>query len=211
LILHTLVNGDPGNQRWQCDLATNQFRIGRLLLRRGSQSAAFSQAEECVHRMQPLVSSDPSNREWKRSLADCRNALGAMFVHKGDLAAAKRESESARKIGEALVGKGDRLALEVVSTSDLILGRVWAQAGELERARESWERAVRSLTPMVKQARDRRLHDPLARGLIHLGRSTEAKPLVLELLQRGYRNQELLETCRTAGLSSLFAEHQPVH
>lgn len=201
--LRSLVDLDPANQRWQCDLVLHQLRIGRLRLNQGHVSQAREQIASCATRMRSLVAMDPANLEWQRALANCKNSLSEMHLRSGKFASARNEADSARRIVETLLAKGDRPALEIAGTTYILLGQAWMGSRNPKQAEQAWSRAVRLLTPAAVGSKDRRILEPLASALIYLGRLTEAEPLAGFLLRAGYRKTSFVTLCHNRGLESL--------
>jgi len=84
------------------------------------------------------------------------------------------------------------------------MGRVQERLGDEEGARESWERAVEIIEPVTVGSEWGTVPVHIlathARALLHLGRVEEARPLVEELLERRWDNEEFLAHSREYGL-----------
>jgi len=197
-----LVATDPTNTDWQRGLAVSHLRVGQLLADRGATEAAFDHVTIARDTLDKLAALDPSNTDWTRLEGRSQWHLGAVLELKEEHAAALRVIREGRKTLEALVqaDSDDVASRKWLGRLLLLEGEVLAAMGRRSDARSSWERAVETIETQARDSRDKELLDPLARALLHLGRTGEAEPIVRELQALGYRDPRFLAVCRRHGL-----------
>jgi tetratricopeptide (TPR) repeat protein len=148
--------------------------------------------------MDSLVARSPSNALWQYGLARWLTYLGAtdLALHRqGEAEASERRALSI--IEPALEKKPTDLNLRVAQTEAyLTLGKALARDGRAADANAAWTRAYATIDSL---ARARKLTDHLAlqaSALMHLDRLDAARPIVAELLRRGYRRPSWMAVVR---------------
>ena len=201
-LLDELAIRDPANRGWQREIATGQLNLGSARLIAGHYAEAVQRLRRAVTIMQTLTAGDPTNVGWQRDLADQRRALGQALLAIGDTAAAAREAAAAVTLTGDLIGRagGDLQAVSIAATAHAVLARVWAARGDSSRAAAEWERAHRVIPASAAASTDYRILEPLAVALLHLGRASEAAPILAKLTSMGYSSPAIRSTLAT-GLS----------
>jgi hypothetical protein len=90
--LDRLTKADPGNAKWQRDLAVSWGMIGITQMAQGDLTDALKSFQDGLVVFERLVKSDPGNAEWQRDLA----------VSYAKLADAYRKSDDPAKARDAL-------------------------------------------------------------------------------------------------------------
>ena len=83
----------------------------------------------------------------------------------------------------------------------VLLGDLYLDAREPDRARRLWTLAVEWMEPITRASDDLQYLDTHAQALLRLGRVEEGRPLVERLLAAGWDDPGFLERVRAAGLS----------
>lgn len=203
-IMDELVALDPSNSRWRREHAINRARLVSPLMKQERLQPALEQALLATDAFEELVAEDPLDAGWQHDLANARWLAGEVYLRQGSLEAATRELDRARRTLEPQIGQSSeaRSGIRLLSAILLARGRVHHQRGETAAAERSWARAVEVIRPLAAGSRDKRVLDPLVRGLIYLGRIDEAAPLADTLFGIGYRDPEFLALCHQHGAIS---------
>jgi tetratricopeptide (TPR) repeat protein len=169
-----------------------------LALERGDAAEAMKRFTSSQTVMDSLVTRSPSNALWQYGLSRGLTYLGVtdLQLHRqGDAATAERRALSI--IEPALQKKPTDLNLRVAQTETyLALGEALARDGHTADANTAWTHAYVTIDSL---ARARKLTDHLAlqaSALMHLDRVDEARPIVTELLRRGYRRPSWMAVVR---------------
>ena len=75
-IVEQLVQDDPSNANWQCDLGAAHSRLGDVYTSQGRLDAALASFQKSLAILENLVEGDPSNANWKRELDALKVRLG---------------------------------------------------------------------------------------------------------------------------------------
>src|SRR5262249_52757034 len=74
-----LTKHDPGNQRWQRDLAQSYVKIGHLYVQLGKLAQAENSYRLGLEITERLARSEPKNASWQRDLASAHDSIGDLF------------------------------------------------------------------------------------------------------------------------------------
>jgi serine/threonine protein kinase/tetratricopeptide (TPR) repeat protein len=180
---------DTANPERRRLLAIADRALGVVTLERGDAAGALARASTSLAAMEKLVQSAPTNRTYQFVLARCLTLMGSAELALGKSSAADQSLRRAIGIIDpALIKRPTDLNLRVASTDARIeLGDALERSGRSTEARASWTQALAAIDSV---ARARRLTDHLAlqtAALMRLDRLDEARPIVLDLVQHGYR------------------------
>ena len=90
------------------------------------------------------------------------------------------------------------------------MGRALDHRGEGAAAAERWRSAAAILAPMAERSSSLENLAPWALTLLLQDRTEEARPVVEDLLGRGYRDRELMDLARAKGLTDPWrADRRP--
>jgi eukaryotic-like serine/threonine-protein kinase len=172
--------------------------LGVLAVERGDAAEAMRRFTSSRTVMDSLVTRSPSNALWQYGLSRWLTYLGAtdLVLHRqGDAATSERRALSI--IEPALQKKPTDLNFRVAQTEAyLTLGEALARDGRGADANAAWMLAYTTIDSL---ARARQLTDHLAlqaSALMHLDRLEEVRPIVAELLRRGYRRPSWMAVVR---------------
>ncbi len=195
VIEEELVAHDPTNTGWQRELAVAAGKMGNAAEVLGDLDLAGQHYQDSLRMVEALVETDPNRSDWSVDLADTRIFLCSISLARGQAGRALEEARSAMEILEELVhgNPDDRDSVWRLSEAHTCLGRVWAAMGDADRSHASWSRAVEVIQPLARDSSDRRLLDPWARALTHLGRIREATPVVDKLESMGYKERTFMD------------------
>lgn len=189
--VEALVEQDPQNRTWRNALAMNLLDLGTLRLSE-DLGAARRNLRQSARILEELVQADPSNAQWQAALARCKTAQARLREAEGDrLGALALAEDSVQRLGRLATGRSTVASgHQWLARALVVQGRLLEAGGDAEGARQSWQRAVALLEPLMEDSRAALDLDSLARALGHLGRLTEAEEIVRELREQGYRGFE---------------------
>jgi len=197
-----LVASDPDRVRWKASLASARSLAAGVHRRRGELNAALESYAACLEVYENLAHQDPTRRDWQERIVWAHQNIGSVRLVQGDGSAALAAYGAASTIFERLRGSIDVDAhlLNSLSWNAVLTGRAHAQRGEIELARTQWVRAV-GFSETARETMDVfGFRDTHAQALMHLGRYEEARPLVESLVERGWKDPELMRLARQGGL-----------
>lgn len=196
-----LVSAAPDRYHWRFGLTWDLLRDGDVRARRGEIDEASASYGEALENQRRVVEHDPSNVYWQRALASTHLSVAEIRETRGDLEGAAGSVREALGIFESLAVRDPASALWPVDLGStwLQLGSLQAEQGRTDLARRSWGQALDAFDRVDDDA----YSDGLAgrvEALLRLDRANEARPLVAELVDRGYRDPDLWELCRRHGI-----------
>lgn len=194
-----LVSRDPENREWQRNLAASGSRLATALVFRNDPHGLELHGNS-RRIMDELVASDSTNGDWRQLAGTVALAAAEGFRRTGALdsaAAVAREAlEVFTRLAEESSGAPD--LRRGVAESELQLGRVLAERGNDAAAMERWRTAAAILEPLAGRSASLENLIPWAMSLLVLGEVDEARPVVEQVMTRGYRGTDLLEMAREA-------------
>ncbi len=132
------------------------------------------------------------------TLADLAGLLTRRGHHDEAEGLFRRSLESLE--GRLAESPGNRSLLGIQAAARLDLGTLHHARGDAERAAELWAAAEAALRPFTAGSEAVAELHTHALALLYLGRLDEARPLVDQLLAKGWADPELLRLCRRHGL-----------
>ncbi|MEE8524427.1 MAG: hypothetical protein V3T72_10890, partial [Thermoanaerobaculia bacterium] len=149
-----------------------------------------------------LAARDPTRTGWQVRLAICHQSLGKIHWQQAKTPAALESYLQERALRKRLAESDttNLAAQNQLSWNHLVVGRLFAQRGESENARREWLRALEIIEPISARSDAAVFLDTHAQALLELGRTSEAAPLVEELVTRGWADPEFLRLARRVDL-----------
>jgi tetratricopeptide (TPR) repeat protein len=86
-----LAATDPGNAKWQNNVAVGHDRIGGVLFDQGNIEAALDEFRKSFAIREKLAEADPGNAEWQHTLSVNHDRFGDVLRAQGDAKGALRE------------------------------------------------------------------------------------------------------------------------
>lgn len=136
-----LAATEPGNARWQRDLAVSHGKIGDARRVQGNLAGAFD-AYQAMHRiLEGLATADPGNAQRQRDLAESYRRVGAVPELRGDgagaLAAYQANLGIAQRLAEAAPRNADRQHSLAISHNNI--GALRQAQGDLAGALAAYQ------------------------------------------------------------------------
>lgn len=200
--VQTLAAEEPNTMKWQFERMLLAGRIGWALEEMGDLDRALETYRSGLEVGDRLIEHDPDNALWLREVGVLHTAIAAILSERGALDGALDHATRSLQMSRTLAGRGDAHGSEANDLAwDLVqVGAIRAALGDRSGAREHWRRAVEVIEPVTREVRQSWYLDTHAMALLHLGRVEEARPLVRELLERGWAEPDFLALCRQHGL-----------
>ncbi len=197
-----LTRTDPERVTWRGLLAESLRMIGKIHDLSGEPESAMRLLADSLAVMERLVSEDPTRLSWLPWLARVHDSTGSAHLKHGDTGSALASYEAARELRERLAAAADDDPgpQNALANTLVTIGKVHAQRQEGDLAREKWTRALEIIEPVTARTDQVSYRDTHAQALLSLGRIEEARPLVLDLLARGWDDAEFLQLVRDSGL-----------
>jgi tetratricopeptide (TPR) repeat protein len=203
-IYASLVAQDTSNTLWRRNLANASRFIGQALLERGDARGALASITESRAELERLVAASPANRAIRHDASMTAGSLARALLGAGQTTAALA---AARRAVDLERGTPGRVTLDiderrVLGDAYLTLGEVATRAGETEAARRAWTSALETVDSTARATRQTDLLALQTVSLLDLDRLDDARPVVSELLRRGYRRPGFVTLVRTKGLAT---------
>jgi tetratricopeptide (TPR) repeat protein len=188
-VARSLVKRDPTNSDWARTTAVNAARAGRVMAQLGRRDAGLALLHEATRSLRLLRAGDSTNADIRMQLSIAEADLARALAERGDVQAAIASATTAERLLAPLTVNPNaehRYALEL-SRTHLLLAELHARNGSSDAARQAFE-ALRLLGP-GRAGDELRTLDARARALAGVGQAAEARSLVAQLEQSGYREQ----------------------
>jgi serine/threonine-protein kinase len=197
-LYRSLVAADSTNTEMRRFLATVERQRSTALLESGDVRGALREIEPSRVWLDPKTTKIPNNAVWQLALARTLAARADALSSAGRGAEAAASAQRAIDLmAPALSKKPSDQNLRVgLADSYLSLGAARAGLGDLAGARTAWKSAWQTVDSL---ARATRITDQLAldaTALLRLDQVAEARPMVDELLRRGYRRPRWMALVR---------------
>ncbi len=198
-----LVEADPSSVLNLVAISECASSLGFTLWQMDDLAGALHAYKEAYSIDRRLAQRDPSNQERQRQLATSLSNVGEMMRGLGDLSGALRSLDAAVDILTPLVADNPDQAewKYALATSNVELGRIHFLQGDGGAAARAWEQAARLMEVVAVERGDLYYLDTYASALLLLGRVEEARPVVEELVSRGWESHSFLELCDKNGLT----------
>lgn len=198
----TLTVTDPTRTEWRQWLAASSQIAGAIHAQREQPAEALDLYEESLRILAGLVEEDPKRVRWLEELARSHQIIGELHLSQGETSQADESLSTAVEILQRVVAiTGDNPGpRNYLSWTRIVLGDVHARMGEQARARELWTLAVEWLEPITAASDEINYRDTHAQALLRLGRLEESRPLVEDLLARGWKEPDFVALVRRSGL-----------
>jgi eukaryotic-like serine/threonine-protein kinase len=195
-IRRNLVGHDPANADWAWQLAVVTMNLGRAALHRGDVAGAASLTRQSREALALLVGKDKSNTDWQQDYAFALHNEAVVSLAAGRLQEARRQALAAVEAFERLVASdaSEARSRRGLAQTLLELGRALEATHDRPGAARAWGRALQELEGLRPPGVE--VQGVKARVLFRLGRASEARPIALDLVAKGYRFPELVQLCR---------------
>jgi serine/threonine-protein kinase len=201
-IAERLRANDPDDRSLALELAQRQNNVAAMHSLRGelAEALVLHSAEGAI--LESLLAHDPKHPKWRFALAHHHSGLASLLAARGQPARALKHVKDATAIMRELVAAvPDERGFAIWLTYCWWLqGRIHEAAGAKEEAAVAWQQGLALGEFLVRQGQEPFLRDVRARLLLSLGRLEEARPLLAELREMGYRAPELIALCRERGM-----------
>ncbi len=170
----------------------NFSNIGRLAavtlaLQRGDLGEAGRIVDAALPRIEAVAAIAPDDRMCAKLLTRVWRQR-ALLQSSGDGAIARAAAAKSVELGERLVATKGFTDAEAGECAEdhIVAGNLFEKAGDVDRARQQWQRAEEILVPRIRGSRNWRVLDPYARVSAYLGHLAEARKTILDLNLLGY-------------------------
>src|SRR5690606_24611398 len=198
-IQRELANWDPENAGWQRGLAVSARLGGLGLVASGREEEGLAAMQESRDILLRLVEREPSGVVYRQELAKTEAAFASVYAQSRPEAAVEAV-ERTLSVLRPLLEQRDAVTQGVEGHAYLDLGRALSALGRDTEAREAWTQAILAVEGDEGEEGGVDRLATRARALMYLGRMQEARPLVDDLLARGYRQPEFVALARRSGL-----------
>ncbi|MFM9010110.1 MAG: protein kinase domain-containing protein, partial [Planctomycetota bacterium] len=143
-VSQSLVDRDPGNARWQYNLAVSLDKLGDLDVLAGDILGARKRFESALLLKEAIAAREPANPDWQRALSTSAIRLGDLVRDAGDPVAARKHYERDLAIAEALAAAepGNLPRQRDLAVSHSKLGTLDRSRGDFEGARRHHDAAL---------------------------------------------------------------------
>lgn len=187
-IYQRMVAHDSSNAEWARSLSNTERLLGAALVEAGSAPAALPILDASRARVARLLARPDAMRDWRQQLALTDVAQSAALAAVGRRQDALRASQRAVAEAAALGASGptDVKARTTTADAQVSLGGALESAGRRLDARAAWTAAFAVVDSAATHSHQTDLLAIDATALLHLGRLSQAAPIVRELRRRGY-------------------------
>jgi serine/threonine-protein kinase len=199
MALDSLVRQDPANARWQRSRALMERDYGRVLSKQGQAAAAIPMLRRSAATIGALADADSSSVELPTDVGGARTELAGALFRARRPAEAALEAAAGRDI-LAAVPLGSRSARSGLVEALLVLGRARASGGDASGAREAWDSALTLAEQLAAEPGGEEFAPLLAEGYLVLDRLPEARAVLAQLDEGGYREPELWRLASERGV-----------
>lgn len=202
-IFRRLTEHDPLSTEWLALYAGIHEWIGYAAEGQERDKEALRFHLEARRLRVQLSELDPGNYRWQHWVAHSDEKIGDINFEQGRFADALARYQAANATYRQRfdVDSADAAVLNRLGWSHVQIGRAWQKLGQRESARQEWQRAVEVIEPVTRSSRNAAWLDTHVTALLLLGRTDEARPIVEELLERGWSEEVFTELVRSAGLA----------
>ncbi|TAN08716.1 MAG: toll/interleukin-1 receptor domain-containing protein [Rhodanobacteraceae bacterium] len=193
-----LVQVDPANAGFQDDLALYSIQLARLQRLNGGLAAAKKLTARSLALLTVLVRKDPTNGYFQSDAASARLEQAAESLADGRSHAANVQVQAALRSLEPLLAKqpDDRGLLLARLEAQLLLART----SSVHVAAVLRDTVVKAAQAQRSGRNDPRLLALQVEALLGLEREPDARPLIAQLWETGYRDAALVATLQRHGI-----------
>ncbi len=201
-IYAALVAHDTTNVTWRSGLANNEQRIGDVLLERGDAAGALRMLDDASRQLTVLMPKNAGNTSVQRTEAMTRNSRARALMRLGRTGEASTLIARTIQEGEATIAAkpGDLSRRRILADSYLVQGDLLSQPGS-SGGTTAWARALVLVDSLARASKETEYLSIQAGSMLRLGGSADAKPVVDELMKRGFKKPSFVELARTKGFS----------
>jgi tetratricopeptide (TPR) repeat protein/predicted Ser/Thr protein kinase len=204
-ILTSLVAHDSTNVAWRIGLAAAYRRMGVALLEGNNAPGAVRALDTASATLGRLPPSVAANTAFQREGTAIGAARARALFQSGRASEALPRIEQVIAAGEAAIAKtpGDLTQRKLVADSYLVLGEVLNRPGDASGATTAWARALVMVDSLARAAKETDVLALQATAMLRLRGNSEARPVVDELLRRGYRRPSFVALTRASGVNPM--------
>ena len=194
----SLAAEDTANPERRRLLAITERLVALNALERGDTRAAMRALEASRALLDPGVARTPNNALWQTTFARTLIYQSMALADAGRSGDAEVAVRRAIQIDDGALSKkpGDQTVRGALAEAYLSLGDILARKGDPVGARETWTRALSTIDSLARATRSTDQMAFHASALLRLERLDEARPVVQELLGRGYRRPRWMAVVR---------------
>ena len=196
--LDSMVALDPSNAEWHREAASTYRGLGSTLAAQGRNDDAIEAFAEARRHLEPVLRADSTSFDYRPVLGTIEAARASALLARGEPGEALSAADEAEKLlGDASPTDLDFAAERIAN--DLTRGAALEASGREEEALVVRERAL----AQAEELRDRggvQFRPLLAESYLSLSRIEEARGILSELWEQGYRESELVVLARERGL-----------
>ncbi len=201
----SLVTSDSSNVAWCNGLASIYGRLARLLLERNDATGALHELDReraVLERIARLGAANAASATYKREVIASATARGSALLQSGRARDARASVELGLAAGEsAMAAKPNDLEYRrLVAGAYIGLGEILSRAENAGASTIPWARALVFVDSLARSAKETEFLALQAEAMLHLHGKDEARPIVSELIRRGYRRPSFLRLIRANGL-----------
>lgn len=187
-----LTQVDPHNSGFQVDLALYAPQLSRLQRLRGDLPAANALTAKALAILVALTRQDPANTGWQLGLAEARLEQAAQARAAGHTDLARAQVQAALRVLDHLRAQqpDDRAIVLAAVSAKLLQANMTVDA---QVARQLREGALEATLAQKNGRDDPRLLALQVEALLALGRQAEARLIIRQLWQGGYRDAALVD------------------
>jgi tetratricopeptide (TPR) repeat protein len=191
-IANDLKKQDPSATAVQENSALYQMQLSRVLRLTGERSEAARLTGESLEIFAALTKQDPANTAWQREYAEVRTERAAQVFANGNSREAQEQAQAALdSLNPALEKRpDDRGTLLATVGARLLMARATNDAKAADQFRQS---SLTAISGVKSGANDPRLVALKVEALLGLDRKEEARAVISQLQDGGYRDPAFIE------------------
>jgi tetratricopeptide (TPR) repeat protein/predicted Ser/Thr protein kinase len=199
----SLVHIDGTNAQWGLGLANNYRRTAQLLIEQRDPTSALRELDSATARLERLRAAGSAPNLVREGTAIAA-ARARALTQLGRRVEARVGTEEALAAAEAAMAQkpGDRELRKIAADCYLAYGDLINAPGRESGAATAWAHALTMADSLARSSRDTDILALQASAMLRLRGGAEAKPIVAELMQRGYRRPSFIELLRSNGITS---------
>jgi tetratricopeptide (TPR) repeat protein len=201
-IYASLVARDTTNVGWRIGLVSMSRRTGVALLEANDAATALKELDGTRAMLVRLAHANAANPSYQRELSATGTARGRALLRLGRTAEARQAiTESITTAETSLTKKPTDLERrKLVADGYLVLGEAQSRPADGSGATTAWAHTLVLVDSLARTKKETEFLALQASAMLHLGGGADARPVVAELLKRGYRRPSFLELVRAKGL-----------
>jgi eukaryotic-like serine/threonine-protein kinase len=185
-----LYEYDRTNADWKRNYALALMRVADLLRWKGDRRTAMPSYERAEVLLGEVVASDTTRPTWRRDLAVVQTAHARALLAAGSIPEAHRLASTAEAALREL-SLNDPVNRRSLAESQLVIGEMYAAAGNTAEAAAAWARSLATIEPLGLRTDEPRVLDLWSRALLRARGIGAAQGVLARLRACGYAHREL--------------------